>query len=211
MSIQHVFSFGIEKMSKSKKKISKIKNWQFLSKDYSTSLENDKKEMSFLYFINSILKGWRAKYIIVTLAFTFGVLVDWSFISFFSRWVVSILENNKGANAEIAKLLIVPVVATTSLCIIQEIVCRTSCWYYGKTFEPTIDARIKISYLSRTMENSYEYLTQTSTGFLSSSLTKILFNTKYFLKTISIVLFPWLITFFILLFSLWFVFCLIVK
>ena len=186
----------------SKTKIHKIKHWKFLQEDYSTSIENCKSTMSFLYFINSILKGWRAKYIIVTFAFTFGVLVDWSFISFFSRWVVSILENNKGANAEIVKLLIVPVVATTSLCIIQEIVCRTSCWYYGKTFEPTIDARIKISYLSRTMENSYEYLTQTSTGFLSSSLTKILFNTKYFLKTISIVLFPWLITFFILLFSL---------
>ena len=179
-----------------------IKNWYFLSKNYTTSIENDKKEMSFLYFINSILKGWRVKYIIVTLAFTFGSLIDWSFMSFFSRWIVSILENSKGTNAEIVKLLIVPIVAMTGLCIIQEIVCRTSDWYYGKTFEPTIDAKIKISYLSRTMENSYEYLTQTSTGFLSSSLTKILFNTKCFLKNISIMVFPSLITFFILLFSL---------
>ena len=186
----------------SKHKFNYIKNWHFLSKDYTTSLENDKKAMSFLYFINSILKGWRVKYAIVTLAFAFGSLIDWSFISFFSRWVVSILENSKGTNAEIVKLLIVPVVATTSLCIIQEIVCRTSCWYFDKTFEPTIDAKIKTSYLSRTMENSYEYLTQTSTGFLSSSLTKILFNTKYFLKNICVMVFPLLITFFILLFSL---------
>ena len=183
-------------------KFNYIKNWHFLSKDYTTSLENDKKAMSFLYFINSILKGWRTKYAIVTIAFTFGSLIDWSFMSFFSRWIVSILENSKGTNAEIVKLLIVPIVAMTGLCIIQDTVCRTSSWYYGKTFEPSIDARIKISYLSRTMENSYEYLTQTSTGFLSSSLTKILFNTKYFLKNISILVFPWLITFFILLFSL---------
>ena len=189
-------------MLTSKYRLSKIKNWHFLSKDYTTSLENDKKAMSFLYFINSILKGWRAKYAIVTLAFTFGSLIDWSFMSFFSRWIVSILENSKGTNAEIVKLLIVPVVAMTSLCIIQDTVCRTSCWYYGKTFEPTIDAKIKISYLLRTMENSYEYLTQTSTGFLSSSLTKILFNTKYFLKNICVMVFPLLITFFILLFSL---------
>ena len=189
-------------MLTSKYRLSKIKNWHFLSKDYTTSLENDKKEMSFLYFINSILKGWRVKYIIVTLAFTESVLIDWSFISFFSRWVVSILENSKGTNAEVVKLLIVPVVATTSLCIIQEIVCRTSFWYYNKTFEPTIDAKIKISYLSRTMENSYEYLTQTSTGFLSSSLTKILFNTKYFLKNICVMVFPLLITFFFFFFSL---------
>ena len=186
----------------SKHKFNYIKNWHFLSKDYKTSLENDKKAMSFLYFINSILKGWRVKYIIVTLAFTFGALVDWSFMSFFSRWIVGILENSKGTNAEIVKLLIAPVVAMTGLCTIQEIVCRTSCWYYNKTFEPTIDARIKISYLSRTMENSYEYLTQTSTGFLSSSLTKILFNTKYFLKNMSITVCPLLITFFILLFSI---------
>ena len=186
----------------SKHKFNYIKNWHFLSKDYKTSLQNDKSTMSFLYFINSILKGWRVKYIIVTLAFTFGSLIDWSFMSFFSRWIVSILENSKGTNAEIVKLLIVPIVAMTGLCIIQEIVCRTSDWYYGKTFEPTIDAKIKISYLSRTMENSYEYLTQTSTGFLSSSLTKILFNTKCFLKNISIMVFPSLITFFILLFSL---------
>ena len=158
--------------------------------------------MSFLYFINSILKGWRAKYIIVTLAFTFGALVDWSFMSFFSRWIVSILENSKGTNAEIVKLLVMPVITMTSLCIIQEIIYRTSSWYCGKTFEPTIDAKIKISYLLRTMENSYEYLTQTSTGFLSSSLNKILFNTKYFLKNICVMVFPLLITFFILLFSL---------
>ena len=183
-------------------KFNYIKNWHFLSKDYTTSLENDKKAMSFLYFINSILKGWRVKYIIATLAFTFGALVDWSFMSFFSRWIVSILENSKGTNAEIVKLLIVPIVAMTGLCIIQEIVCRTSMWYYNKTFEPTIDAKIKISYLSRTMENSYEYLTQTSTGFLSSSLTKILFNTKNFLKNICVMVFPSLITIFILLFSL---------
>ena len=183
-------------------KFNYIKNWLFLSKDYTTSLENDKKAMSFLYFINSILKGWRVKYIIVTLAFTFGALVDWSFMSFFSRWIVGILENSKGTNAEIVKLLIAPVVAMTSLCIIQEIIYRISGWYYGKTLEPTIDAKIKISYLLRTMENSYEYLTQTSTGFLSSSLTKILFNTKCFLKNISITVFPMLITFFILLFSL---------
>ena len=184
----------------SRHKFNYIKNWHFLSKDYKTSLQNDKSTMSFLYFINSILKGWRVKYAIVTLAFTFGALVDWSFMSFFSRWIVSILENSKGTNAEIVKLLIMPVVAMTSLCIIQEIVCRTSDWYYGKTFEPTIDAKIKISYLSRTMENSYEYLTQTSTGFLSSSLTKILFNTKYFLKNICVTVCPLLITFFILLF-----------
>ena len=183
-------------------KFNYIKNWYFLSKDYTTSLENDKKAMSFLYFINSILKGCRVKYIIVTLAFTFGALVDWSFMSFFSRWIVGILESSKGTNAEIVKLLIVPIVAMTSLCIVQEIVCRTSDWYYVKTFEPTVDAKIKISYLSRTMENSYEYLTQTSTGFLSSSLTKILFNTKCFLKNICVMVFPLLITFFILLFSL---------
>ena len=202
MSTQQLFSVGIEKMSKSKKKISKIKNWHFLSKDYTTSLENDKKAMSFLYFINSILKGWRVKYAIVTFAFTFGALVDWSFMSFFSRWIVGILENSKGTNAEIVKLLVMPVITMTSLCIIQEIIYRINGWYYGKTFEPTIDAKIKISYLSRAIENSYEYLTQTSTGFLSSSLTKILFNTKYFLKNISISVFPSLITFFILLFSL---------
>ena len=183
-------------------KFNYIKNWHFLSKEYTTSIENDKKEMPFLYFINSILKGWRVKYAIVTFAFTFGALVDWSFMSFFSRWIVSILENSKGTNAEIVKLLVMPVITMTSLCIIQEIIYRISGWYYGKTLEPTIDAKIKISYLSRTMENSYEYLTQTSTGFLSSSLTKILFNTKCFLKNISITVFPMLITFFILLFSL---------
>lgn len=189
-------------MLTSKYRLSKIKNWYFLSKDYTTSLENDKKAMSFLYFINSILKGCRVKYIIVALAVTFGSLVDWSFMAFFSKWIVGILENSKGTNAEIVKLLIVPIVAMTSLCIIQQLAYRISSWYYNKTFEPTIDAKIKISYLSRTMENSYEYLTQTSTGFLSSSLTKILFNTKYFLKNICVMVFPLLITFFILLFSI---------
>ena len=183
-------------------KISTLRKWSFLSNDYRTSLENDKKEMSFLYFINSILKGSRIKYILVIIAFTFGALVDWSFMAFFSKWIVGILENSKGTNAEIVKLLIVPVVAMTGLCIIQEIVCRTSDWYCSKTFEPTIDAKIKISYLSRTMENSYEYLSKTSTGLLSSGLNKILFNTKYFLKNICVMVFPLLITFFILLFSL---------
>lgn len=200
--MQKVFSYDVLKRTKTKNRLSKIKNWKFLSKEYKTSLQNDKQEMSFWYFIISILKGSRIQYILVIIAFSFGSLVDWSFMSCFSRWIIGTLENNLGTNAEIAKLLIVPIIAMTGLCIVQEIVCRTSDWYCSKTFEPTIDAKIKISYLSRTMENSYEYLSQTSTGLMSSGLNKILFNTKCFLKNICTMVFPLFITFFILLFSL---------
>ena len=59
---------------------------------------------------------------------------------------------------------------------------RIASWYYSKTFEPRLDAKIKITYLNRIVKNSYEYLTEKATGYVMSSLYKILFAIKCVVK-----------------------------
>ncbi len=190
-------------MPLSKKRVRYLRNRLFLPVAYETSMQRT-KDVSVLQMMNALLKGCKIGYVAFIVVAIVGMLIDWSYSAIFTKWLVEIVEKSNGQHIEIVNIV-------GALCffgfiwMFGDAIFRVGSWYYAKVLEPMIDAKIKITYLDRTMKNSYEYFTSSSTGRITSGLYRVLFNIKCVFKKFARNLCPTATTCVILLTSLFFV------
>ena len=190
-------------MSLTKNKIRHIRNRLFLPMSYQTSMEKTEKVSSF-QMMWALLKGRKFGYVFLIVGATISTLVDFSWSAVFAKWLVSVFENSEGGRINV--IAVIPALFCFGLAwVFGDTFYRIGAWYYAKTFEPTLDAKIKISYINRVMKNSYEYFISSSTGRISSGLYRVLFSIKCMLKRFARSVFPTIATCIILVVSLCFV------
>ena len=172
---------------------------------YESSVKFPQDNLSFLNFALSITKGMRVGFFCVMFAAVFSTFMDYSYAPIFSKWLISILENYTGSRQEIFSVVMVPFVAMMVFWISADIIWRFASWYYSKHFEPTMDAKIKITFTNRILKNSYEFFVQNETGKTIGSLYGILYNTKCVIKKCCRSIVPTSLTCIFLTFSLLFI------
>ena len=175
-------------LSISAKKIHYLRNNKFLPMSYQTSMTGNQtnNHISVVKFIQMILKGSWLGIIFVTFAATLSDFIDFAYGPVVSQWLVRTLENFTGEKNELLNVLIKPIIIALLMWIIPDLIWRGGSWLYSKKIEPTMDAKIKITFLDRTMKNSYEFFTNHSTGYAMSSLYSYLYG--YVVKFDSITL-----------------------
>ena len=183
-------------LSISAKKIHYLRNNKFLPMSYQTSMTGNQtnNHISVVKFIQMILKGSWLDIIFVTFAATLSDFIDFAYGPVISQWLVRTLENFTGEKNELLNVLIKPIIIALLIWIIPDLIWRSGSWLYSKKIDPTMDAKIKITFLDRTMKNSYEFFTNHSTGYAMSSLYKILFSIKCIVKKISREIIPHTVT-----------------
>ena len=169
-------------MSINKKKIRYLRNRRFLPMSYESSVSFPQEKFSFFKFVKAVLKDCKKGLFFVMCAAVFGTLMDYSYAPIFSKWLISIIENNTGTRSEIAVAIIFPVGFMLTFWLLADVIWRFASWYYSKYFEPTLDAKIKITFLNRILKNSYEFFVNNETGKTIGSLYSIIFNTKCIIK-----------------------------
>lgn len=172
---------------------------------YESSVQFPKENLSFLQFAVAITKGMRKGFFFVMFAAVLSTFMDFSYAPIFSKWLISILENYKGSRDEIFSVVMVPFVVMMIFWLSADIIWRFASWYYSKYFDPTIDAKIKITFTNRILKNSYEFFVQNETGKTISSLYGILYNTKCVIKKCCRSIVPTSLTCILLTFSLIFI------
>lgn len=169
-------------MSINKKKIRYLRNRRFLPMSYESSVSFPQEKFSFFKFVKAVLKDCKKGLFFVMCAAVFSTLMDYSYAPIFSKWLISIIENNTGTRSEIAVAIIFPVGFMLTFWLLADVIWRFASWYYSKYFEPTLDAKIKITFLNRILKNSYEFFVNNETGKTIGSLYSIIFNTKCIIK-----------------------------
>ena len=177
-----------------KTKFQYFRNKKFLPMSYETSMAEAKNNISAIFFIKIILKGsWH----LVIFGIISGIccdFTDFAYAPIVSQWFVRTLENYTGTRVELVNTLMIPIIVILFAWIIPDIIGRIMSFYYVKILEPTIDAKLKIFYLNRTMKNSYEFFAKNSTGYIMSSLYKLLSSVKNIIKRTSREIIPHFIT-----------------
>lgn len=167
------------------KKIRYIRNRKFLPVGYSSSLkEKNNYYISILGFIWSILKGYRVAIIVVMLMGILDNLVDFSFAPFFTKIIVKSVDGYVGPRNEVMSVLFKPLCLLVFIWFTSDVLIRCASWFYNTKLEPTIDAKIKMTFLNRVSKNSYEFFTNNETGETISCLSSILWNIKCMIKNI---------------------------
>ena len=189
----------------SSKKINYFKNRQFLPASYQTSLKLPNDNLGFLQFVFSIMNGMKLGFFLTMLAAIVSVAMDYAYGPIFAQWFVRVLENYNGPRSEVMSVVLRPFIIMMILWISGDVIWRTASWYYSKKFEPTLDAKIKVSFLDRIMRNSYEFFITNETGRTIGSLYTILYNVKCIIKKTCRSIIPHFITCVFLVVSLCFV------
>lgn len=189
----------------SSKKINYFKNRQFLPASYQTSLKFPNDNLGFLQFVLSIMNGMKLGFFLTMLAAIVSVAMDYAYGPIFAQWFVRVLENYNGPRSEVMNVVLRPFIVMMILWISGDVIWRAGSWYYSKKFEPTLDAKIKISFLDRVMRNSYEFFITNETGRTIGSLYTILYNVKCVIKKTCRSIIPHFITCVFLVVSLCFV------
>ena len=169
-------------MSINKKKIRYLRNRRFLPMSYESSVSFPQEKFSFFKFVKAVLKDCKKGLFFVMCAAVFGTLMDYSYAPIFSKWLISIIENHTGTRSEIAVAILFPVGFMLTFWLLADVIWRFASWYYSKYFDPTLDAKIKITFLNRILKNSYEFFVNNETGKTIGSLYSIIFNTKCIIK-----------------------------
>ena len=190
-------------MPLTKKRFKYLKNRLFLPMSYETSMPKV-HNVTVLQMMNALLKGCKIGYVAFIVVAIVGMLIDWGYSAVFTKWLVEIVEKSGGKHIEVVSL-VGALCFFGSMWMFGDAIFRVGSWYYAKVLEPMIDAKIKITYLDRTMKNSYEYFTSSSTGRITSGLYRVLFNIKCVFKKFARNLCPTATTCVILLTSLFFV------
>ena len=167
------------------KKIRYIRNRKFLPVGYSSSLkEKNNYYVSIFGFIWSILKGYRFAIIVIALFGIIDTLVDFSFGPLFTKIVVKSVDTYTGPRGEIMSVLLKPLCLIIFVWFTSDVLIRCASWYYNTKLDPTIDARIKMTFLNRVSKNSYEFFTTNETGETIGCLSSVLWNIKCITKNV---------------------------
>ena len=177
-----------------KKRIHYFRNRKFLPSAYQTSITNTCEHISVAMFVKMILRGSWICIIFTTIAGVFSDFTDFAYAPIISQWFVRVLENYTGSRMELVNTLIIPIIIVLLAWIIPDTIGRIASYYYAKKIEPTIDAKLKITFLNRTMQNSYEFFTNNSTGDAMSSLYKLLMSIKTIIRRTSREIIPHCLT-----------------
>ena len=178
----------------SRKRFRYLRNRRFLPTSYQTSVEKYKEKITVMQFLRMLLKGSYIGIFFVTLTAIISSFFDFAYGPIFAQWFVRVLQNYTGPRSEVLSVLLIPLIVMVLTWVVPDLLWRIASWYYSKTFEPRLDAKIKITYLNRIVKNSYEYLTEKATGYVMSSLYKILFAIKCVVKKTSRTIIPTTIT-----------------
>ena len=189
-------------MPLNRKKIHYIRNRQFLPMNYSGSKEFKVNEIpSVISFIWSIIRGHRIALFLISLAGIIDCLSNFALGPAFVKAIIKIADGYTGPRSEVLSAMMTPIIAVLTIWCSGDILQRLAGWVYNTKIDPTIDAKLKLTFLSRVMKNSYEFFVDNATGDSIGNLSAILFNVRCVIKRVAREIAPQFVTCCVLLIS----------
>ena len=181
--------------SLSRRKIRYIRNKYFLPMNYKGSKEFKAGEKpSVVKFIWSIIKGHRISLILISLIGVADCLSNFAMGPVFVKAIIRTANEYTGAREEILKILITPITIMLVIWGTTDTLQRIAGWVYNTKIDPTIDSKLKLTFLSRIMKNSYEFFVSNATGDSVGNLSAILWNVRCVIKRVSREIIPQFVT-----------------
>ena len=178
-----------------KRKIHYIKNRQFLPMNYTGSKDFKQGEIpSIVNFIWNIIKGQRIVIFFISIIGIIDCLSNFAMGPIFVKAIIKTANEYTGVRSEVLNVLMFPIIVMLSIWLIADVLNRVCAWIFNTKVEPTIDAKIKLTFLSRMMKNSYEFFVKNATGSSIGNLSAILWGTRCVIKRFVRELVPQFIT-----------------
>ena len=182
-------------MSLTRKKIRYIRNWRFLPISYKGSKDFKANEKpSVVNFIWHIIKGHRIALILIATICTVDCFANFALGPIFVKQIIKVASEYTGAKSEILNVLMSPILVMLTIWGLADVFNRISSWFFNVKIDPTIDAKIKLTFLSRMMKNSYEFFVGNATGDSIGNLSAILWNVRCVIKRVVREIIPQFIT-----------------
>ena len=178
-----------------KKKIHYIRNRQFLPMNYNGSKDfKEGEKASVLDFIWNISKGHRFALIVISLIGTLDCLSNFAMGPIFVKAIIKTANEYTGNRSEILSVLMIPIVVMLSIWFFADLLNRIAAWIFNTKIDPTIDAKLKLTFLSRMMKNSYEFFLKNAIGDSIGNLSAIVWNVRCVIKRVTREVIPQFIT-----------------
>ncbi len=169
-----------------RKKIRYIRNRHFLPMTYKGSRDFKAGEKpSVVRFIWDIIKGHRIALLLISFAGIADCLSNFAMGPIFVKAIIKTASEYTGAREQILDILLTPIIIMLSIWFIADVLQRTAGFVYNTIIDPTIDAKLKLTFLSRIMKNSYEFFVSNATGDSVGNLSAILWNVRCVIKRVS--------------------------
>ena len=182
-------------MSLPKKKIHYIRNRQFLPMNYTGSNDfKSNEKISVWKFIWNILKGQRIVVAIIGVIATIDCFSNFALGPIFVKAIIKSANEYTGARSNVLSYLMTPIVVMLLIWFLADVFNRVGSWIFNTKIEPVIDSKLKMTFLSRMMKNSYEFFVKNATGNAVGNLSAILWSTKCIIKRFSREIIPQFIT-----------------
>ena len=186
----------------SKKKIKYIRNRNFLPMNYTGSKDFRANEKpSVVNFIWNIIKGQRIALLLISLICVIDCCSNFALGPIFTKIIVKTATEYTGLRENVLSVLIKPITLLLSVWLFADIFNRIGSWVFNTKIDPIIDAKLKLTFLSRMMRNSYEFFVKNATGDSIGNLSAILWNTRCVIKRFTREIIPQFITCSVLLIS----------
>ena len=182
-------------MPLTRRKIRHIRNRQFLPMNYNGSKEFKADEKpSVINFIWNIIKGHRIAILFISVAGIIDCFGNFAMGPIFVKQIIKAASEYTGVRSEILSALMTPIFILLTVWLASDVLNRIASWWFNTKIEPTIDAKIKLTFLSRMMKNSYEFFVGNATGDSIGNLSAILWNTRCVIKRVAREIIPQFVT-----------------
>ena len=132
---------------------------------------------SVINFIWNIIKGHRIAILFISVAGIIDCFGNFAMGPIFVKQIIKAASEYTGARSEILSALITPIFILLTVWLASDVLNRIASWWFNTKIEPTIDAKIKLTFLSRMMKNSYEFfiIRDKNVSFIFASIVGSIF------------------------------------
>ena len=152
---------------------------------YKTSLSRGAKKLSVSKFLWAMIKDVKWKIFAVLAIYSFSTTTDYMFGPIFAKYYTAIISNYTGERSEIMSVMWLPITIYLAIWIGSDMLHRMAGWFYANNVIPSFCGRIITSSFDRIINNSYEFLSHSSTGEQVNIIQQLLFCTECMVKNLT--------------------------